>query len=113
MELIDEAVSNILRVKFKAGLFDKPYSAPAEMKSLVHTKEAQVLAREIAEESVVLLKNQSNLLPLNAQNYESIAVIGPNADRVQYGDYSCTKRTNLQELPFSKELRTMWAIMLK
>ena len=91
VELIDEAVSNILRVKFKAGLFDKPYSVPAEMKNLVHTKEAQALARELAEESVVLLKNQNNLLPLNLKNYESIAVIGPNADRVQYGDYSCTK----------------------
>jgi beta-glucosidase len=91
VELIDEAVSNILRVKFKAGLFDKPYHVPAGMKNLVHTKEAQTLAREIAEESVVLLKNQDNLLPLDIQDYKSIAVIGPNADRVQYGDYSCTK----------------------
>ena len=50
-----------------------------------------VLAREIAEESAVLLKNEDNLLPLDINDYKSIAVIGPNADRVQYGDYSCTK----------------------
>lgn len=89
--LIDEAVKNILRVKFKAGLFDKPYKAPASVSSLIHTDKAVSLAAEIAEESVILLKNQGNLLPLDINSLKSIAVIGPNADQVQYGDYSCTK----------------------
>jgi len=91
VKLIDEAVGNILRAKFKAGLFDKPYKAPPQIYSLVHTNSAILLAREIAEESVVLLKNADHLLPLKASDYKTIAVIGPNADRVQYGDYSATK----------------------
>ena len=91
LALVDEAVKNILTVKFRAGLFDKPYFAPKKLSDLVHTKESIKLAREIAEESVVLLKNQDNLLPLNLSGLKSIAVIGPNANQVQYGDYSITK----------------------
>ena len=90
-ELINQAVTNILTVKFKAGLFDKPYHTPKDIKQIVHTEKSTGLARQIAEESVILLKNENNLLPLNLSDYKSIAVIGPNADRVQYGDYSCTK----------------------
>ena len=89
--LIDEAVENILTTKFKAGLFDKPYIAPKQISKLVHTEDAIKLTREIAEEAVVLLKNDNNLLPLKISDYKSIAIIGPNADRVQYGDYSATK----------------------
>ena len=89
--LVDEAVRNMLTVKFKAGLFDKPYSVPENLSELVHTDAMVKLAREIAEESVVLLKNEGNLLPLDVSALKSIAVIGPNADQVQYGDYSITK----------------------
>ncbi len=88
---IDEAVAHILTAKFKAGLFDKSYEAPKQISKLVHTEDAVNLARKIAEESVVLLKNEDDLLPLKISDYKSIAVIGPNADRVQYGDYSATK----------------------
>ena len=91
-ELIDEVVKHILTVKFKAGLFDKPFIAPKNISERVHSKEAVSLAREIAEESVVLLKNDNNLLPLDISRLKSVAVIGPNADRVQYGDYSYTKK---------------------
>ncbi|MCK9410665.1 MAG: glycoside hydrolase family 3 C-terminal domain-containing protein [Prolixibacteraceae bacterium] len=89
--LIDEAVKNILTVKFKAGLFDKPYVAPKMLSELIHTEKSVKLARELAEESIVLLKNQDNTLPLSLSGLKSIAVIGPNADQVQYGDYSITK----------------------
>ena len=89
--LVDEAVKNILTVKFRAGLFDRPYLAPKKVSELIHTNGSVKLAREIAEESVVLLKNQGNLLPLSLSGLNSIAVIGPNADQVQYGDYSITK----------------------
>ena len=91
ISLIDAAVKNILTTKFKAGLFDKPYYAPEKVSALIHTKESISLAREVAEESVILLKNYENLLPLDISKLESIAVIGPNANQVQYGDYSCTK----------------------
>lgn len=91
VKLINEAVKNILTAKFKASLFDRPYTAPKGISTLVHTKESVDLACEIAEESIILLKNQDNLLPLDISKLKSIAVIGPNADQVQYGDYSCTK----------------------
>ena len=91
IKLIDEAVGNILTAKFKAGLFDNPYKAPKQISKLVHTENSISLAREIAEEATVLLKNDNHLLPLTISDYKSIAVIGPNADRVQYGDYSATK----------------------
>lgn len=91
VKLIDEAVTHILTVKFKAGLFDKPYKAPEKINELIHTGEAISLAREIAEESVVLLKNENGILPLDLSVFKSIAVIGPNADKAQYGDYSVTK----------------------
>ena len=90
-ELIDEAVKNILTVKFKTGLFDKPYKAPGNISGKVHTKESVRLARAIAEESIILLKNENRLLPLDISKMKSIAVIGPNADQVQFGDYSITK----------------------
>ncbi|MCO5241305.1 MAG: glycoside hydrolase family 3 C-terminal domain-containing protein [Chitinophagaceae bacterium] len=92
--LVDEAVKNILTVKFRAGLFDKPYFVPERLSDLVHTKTSVRLAREIAEESVVLLKNQDNLLPLRLSQLKSIAVIGPNANQVQYGDYSISKENS-------------------
>lgn len=91
ISLIDEAVRNILTVKFKAGLFDKAYHVPGTVSSLIHTEESMSLARIVAEESIILLKNEDNLLPLDVSSLNSIAVIGPNADQVQYGDYSCTK----------------------
>ncbi len=89
--LVDEAVTNMLTVKFKAGLFDQPYNAPGNISGMVNTEESRKLTREVAEESIILLKNENNLLPLNLSEIKSIAVIGPNAEQVQYGDYSITK----------------------
>lgn len=88
---IDEAVARILTAKFKAGLFERPYTKPEKIEEIVHTSESVKLSRTIAEESIILLKNENNLLPLNKNKIKSIAVIGPNADRMQYGDYSATK----------------------
>ncbi|MCK4466651.1 MAG: glycoside hydrolase family 3 C-terminal domain-containing protein, partial [Bacteroidales bacterium] len=93
-KVIDEAVRNILRVKFKAGLFDKTQPSLGKITENVHLPEHIALAREIAAESVILLKNDNNLLPLNPERINSIAVIGPNADQVQFGDYSITKHND-------------------
>ena len=84
---IDTAVRRILRVKFELGLFENPYGI-AEKSAPVHTPEMVALSKEIADESAVLLKNDGNLLPLDIDKISSIAVIGPNADQVQFGDYS-------------------------
>jgi len=86
---VDLAVSRVLTAKFTAGLFDHPYPDLANMKINMHTPEAIQLALDIARESAVLLKNENKLLPLK-NDMRSIAVIGPSADHVQFGDYSWT-----------------------
>lgn len=89
--VVDTAVARILRVKFKMGLFDRPYKKAKKLSEKVHKQSSIDLAQKIAEESIVLLKNDNSLLPLNKSNLRKIAVIGPNADKVQFGDYSITK----------------------
>ena len=90
-EIIDQAVRRILTAKFKAGLFEKPYASIKEVKKRVHRPEHVQLAKEIAEESIILLQNKENLLPLHMENLKDLAVVGPNADQVQYGDYTYTR----------------------
>ncbi len=91
-ELIDESVRNILQIKFKTGLFDNPYTPEGGEKALL-TPENQNVAQEIARQSLVLLKNEKNLLPL-AKNLKRIAVIGPmaNAPHDQLGCWSMDGR---------------------
>lgn len=93
--LVDSAVARVLRVKFKLGLFERPFRySEKKAKTLVHRQEHIDLAQRIAEESVVLLKNKEQLLPLSKDQLKRIAVIGPNADKVQFGDYSITKNND-------------------
>jgi beta-glucosidase len=88
-EALDRAVGRVLRVKFEMGLFENPYVEPAKAARLVKTPAHVQLARQVAQESLVLLKNEQNLLPL-AKTLQRIAVIGPNADNGynQLGDYT-------------------------
>jgi len=88
-EVLDRAVGRVLRVKFEMGLFENPYVDPAKAAKQVHTPANVQLARQVARESVVLLKNDHNALPL-AKTLQRIAVIGPNADNMynQLGDYT-------------------------
>jgi len=79
MARIDEAVRRILRIKFRLGLFDQPYTDEAREPNALLRPESIRLAREIAGRSMVLLKNDRETLPLN-KNIGSIAVIGPLAD---------------------------------
>ena len=76
---IDEAVRRILRIKFRLGLFDRPYTDEARESTALLRPESIRLAREIAGRSMVLLKNDRETLPLN-KNVSAIAVIGPLAD---------------------------------
>jgi beta-glucosidase len=76
---IDEAVRRILRIKFRLGLFDRPYTDEASEPQSLLRPASLSLAREIAARSSVLLKNDRNVLPL-PKNVKSIAVIGPLAD---------------------------------
>ena len=99
-EVIDRAVSNVLRVKFEMGLFDNPYRN-LDGKAIVRTPEHVALSRRIADESIVLLKNEGNLLPLNKENLRSVAVIGPNADQIQFGDYSWSRSNEDGKTPLA------------
>lgn len=90
-ETIDRSVRRILTAKFKAGLFEKPYPQVEDIPEKVHVPTHVALAQQVAEESIILLQNEHDLLPLQASRLKSIAVIGPNADQVQYGDYSYTR----------------------
>lgn len=76
--VIDEAVRNILRVKFRLGLFDNPY-VDENKPSVFYNKEHLAAAKRAVEESTILLKNENAVLPLGS-NVRTIAVVGPMAD---------------------------------
>ena len=89
-EALERAVKDVLRYKFRAGMFDKkPYLYSTE-KIVLDTSEERKTAYDIAVESVVLLQNDSNLLPLNSEAPQKILVTGPNANSMwaMCGDYS-------------------------
>ena len=88
-ELVDRAVRRILRQKMRLGLFDRHQVDLDHALRTVHGKEHQQLALEAARESIVLLKNEGGVLPLDRERVRRVAVIGPNADdRLnQLGDY--------------------------
>jgi beta-glucosidase len=88
MDLIDRSVRRHLQKKFELGLFDNPYADEGSVLQFFETDDNRTLAREIARESMVLLKNDG-VLPL-AKDIQKIAIIGPNGHegRNQLGDYS-------------------------
>ncbi|WP_282037942.1 beta-glucosidase BglX [Saccharicrinis aurantiacus] len=81
VKLIDDAVRRILRIKYRLGLFEDPYkySNTDREKANIYTDEHKSASRKVARESMVLLKNEGNLLPITS-SVKSIAVIGPLAD---------------------------------
>ncbi|QNE40039.1 beta-glucosidase [Hymenobacter sp. NBH84] len=88
-EVLDRAVGRVLRLKFDMGLFENPYVDAKKAARQVKTAAHVALARQVARESIVLLKNENNALPLS-KSLQRIAVIGPNADNIynQLGDYT-------------------------
>jgi len=106
VKVLDDRVRDVLRVKFMTGSFDHPYIENANTaKSIVNSAEHQQVALRAARESIVLLKNDKNILPLSKQ-IKSIAVIGPNADDQTLTNYrygpsavtSVTVRQGIQSL---------------
>lgn len=94
---VNRAVSNVLRVKFLCALFERPYIDIKKVSQTVHCEKHKELALKAAHESIILLKNKGNLLPLRNMA-GSIAVIGPNADKAQLGDYSIRKESDVSLL---------------
>jgi beta-glucosidase len=87
VELVDTAVRRVLTQKFQLGIFERPFVDESIV--IFDTPEQRRLARTIAQKSIVLLKNEGNLLPL-PKNTGTLAIIGPNADNIRnlFGDYA-------------------------
>ncbi|MDG2104643.1 MAG: glycoside hydrolase family 3 N-terminal domain-containing protein [Pirellulaceae bacterium] len=86
---VDAAARAVLELKLRLGLFEAPEKLDLQKaKSLASSPQATELAREAARQSIVLLKNENNLLPLTVGEHETIAVIGPNANVCRLGNYS-------------------------
>lgn len=89
---LDRAVSKVLQLKFELGLFENPYMNIKRMNQITHSQEHINLALKTAEKAIVLLKNQDNILPLDAAKIKNIAVIGQNAAELQFGSYSLNEK---------------------
>lgn len=84
MSVLNDRVRDVLRVKFWEGLFDAPYRPLTNADAAVLSPANIAVALRAARESLVLLKNQDNLLPLDAAKIKTIALCGPNADNPDY-----------------------------
>jgi beta-glucosidase len=96
--LVDQAVRRVLELKERANLFATPYADPEAADALTGNQEARDLAEEAARKAPVLLKNEDNILPLNVDDYKTIAVIGPNAAITVLGGYSDEPRQTVSIL---------------
>jgi len=107
MKDVDNAVGNILRIKYRLGLFENPY-VPEVAVSTIYSKDHLQKARQAAVESAVLLKNNNNILPLKSNT--KIAVIGPmaNAPYDQLGTWSFDGDKNKTVTPL-KALQTEYS----
>ena len=88
MKYIDRAVKDVLRLKFRLGLFENAYADSEYAKKVNHNDEHKSLALKAAQESIILLKNENKTLPINLNKIKSIAVIGPNAKHTYFGGYT-------------------------
>jgi beta-glucosidase len=84
---LNEATEHVLTAKFRAGLFEHPYVDENRAASEVGSEQRKALSRQVADEAIVLLKNTDHLLPLDPAKIRTLAVIGPNADKVRIGSY--------------------------
>jgi len=104
-EYIDIAVGRLFTARFRLGMFDPSEMVPYSQISsdVIDSKKHRELALQTAQESIVLLKNENNLLPLN-KKIKSIAVIGPNANICQFGNYSGTPSKAISPLEGIKNI---------
>ncbi|MDG5766226.1 glycoside hydrolase family 3 N-terminal domain-containing protein [Balneolales bacterium ANBcel1] len=91
--LIDRSVRRILHLKFELGLFEDPYADVDKALEITGHPDHIAFAREVAEQSMVLLQNRNDLAPLSVSDYPTIAVIGPNAADTLLGSYSGVPKT--------------------
>ncbi|MGO4773398.1 glycoside hydrolase family 3 N-terminal domain-containing protein [Flavobacterium sp. W22_SRS_FK3] len=103
MDQIDRAAGGVLRLKFLLGLFENPYTDKNLIKERFHTKENQNIALEAGRKSIILLKNDNNILPLS-KNIKTVAVIGPNADASRLGGYAVKNKVGTTVLEGIKQV---------
>jgi beta-glucosidase len=118
LETINRSVARLLRTRMKLGMFDPPEMVPLANTpyELNDCAQHRRLALETAEKSMVLLKNENNLLPLAKERLKTIAVIGPNADnfRILLGNYFGTPSEYVTPLAgirtaVGKEVKVLYA----
>lgn len=85
---LDAAVGRILKVKFMLGLFENPFVSVEQAEIVTNCAEHRATALEAARKTIILLKNEGDLLPLDPNNLKSLAIIGPNAAPLRLGGYS-------------------------
>lgn len=100
---IDQAVARVLHEKFALGLFDNPYTNTADVDALVGNGQHVAVALQAAEKSMVLLKNDKNILPLDKSTVKSVALIGPHVDETLIGGYSDVPKKTVSILQGLKE----------
>ena len=111
IDRVNDAVRRVLRVKFRLGLFDRPYTDDVPQAERLLLPESRAVAERLAEEAVVLLKNENNVLPLAAGGSRpAIAVMGPllGADGELLGNWSGHGRTS-EVYPLRKALEEEFA----
>jgi beta-glucosidase len=87
-KLVALAAGHMLRLKFLAGLFEHPFTDADAADGVPNTPDAQALALDVARESLILLKNEKQTLPLDRTKIKTLAVVGPNAGDLHLGGYS-------------------------
>lgn len=100
---IDQAVARVLHEKFALGLFDNPYTNTADVNAFVGNDQHVAVALQAAEKSMVLLKNDKNILPLDKSIVKSVALIGPHVDETLIGGYSDVPKKTVSILQGLKE----------
>jgi len=97
-KLIDESAVRFLTLKYKLGLFEAKDIVASHMLEVTNSPAHKALALEVAQKSLVLLKNNSNTLPLDASKLKTVAVIGPLAKGVHFGGYTAEPRRGIDVL---------------
>lgn len=103
MAVIDRAVTNVLVNKFRSGIFDHPYVDPKRADAVNDCDAHRKIAYQAAAEGMILLKNDSQFLPLDKDKVKKIALIGPNADRCILGGYSGYPKDTISPLRAIRE----------
>ena len=103
MTMLDESVSRILTAKFRMGLFEDPYVDANYADQFTGNAEMRATALKAARQSMVLLKNEGNILPLDKSKVKKVAMIGPNANKCLLGGYADMPKQTVSPLQALKE----------